>query len=155
MTTIATDGIVMAADSRVTGDGPMYPTEKIFRIRGSLFGTAGDGFMGLALLEWLKTKRRDRKALYEMWDKTTLGIEDADVLFIELSPKGIFLWNCWGIAEPVRRPSYAIGSGAMAAVAAMETKSPEDAIRTALNYDEFSGPPIQVVPLRLARATRR
>ena len=98
-------------------------------------------------MQWLRTKRRNRKELYEIWDKTTLGIEDAEVLFLELSPRGIFLWNCWGIAEPVRRPKYAIGSGAMAAVAAMETKSPEAAIRAAINWDECSGPPIQVVGL--------
>ena len=69
MTTIVCNLECMAADSRVSAEGaPFYHSDKIFRIGDSLFGTAGDGMMGLLMIDWLRGPRKNRLALYKLWD---------------------------------------------------------------------------------------
>jgi 20S proteasome alpha/beta subunit len=131
----------MAADTRVSAEGaPHWHATKIFRIGESLFGTAGDGFMSLTMIEWLKTNR-SRPALYKIW----ADYERDGFWLLELNPSGLYIWDGWGVPEKLIDKRYAIGSGAQAALAALDAgMSPEDAVKGATKYDQYSGPPIQV-----------
>lgn len=141
MTTIAANLECMAADTRVTCDSqPMYSATKIFRIKDSLFGTAGDAYMTLALLRWLEGPRDiyQLHTLFEHADKDEITV-------LELSPVGLFLWNGWGVPERLLNTSYAIGSGGMpAASALLRGESPEDAIRSSVELDPYTGGRVQV-----------
>ena len=154
MTTIAANRECMAADTRVSTGGAHYHAPKIFRIGTSLFGTAGDGDMGLVMIDWLKTAR-NRNVLYKQ-----LGdYERSEVWLIELNPGGICLWTGWGVQERIHDTRYAIGSGQLAALQALDSGSdPEDAVRSAMRYDQYTGEPVQVeylLPPELARKGRR
>lgn len=153
MTTIAANLECMAADTRVTEDGcAPFPATKIFRVGQSLFGSAGHGDMCLVMIEWLKTSR-NRMALYKQW-----GDYDRDqIALLELNPKGLFRWTGWGIPEQVIGVKhYAIGSGQVAALKGMDKgESPEEAVRGAVNYDIYTGNPIQVEYLLPPELTRR
>jgi hypothetical protein len=125
----------MVADNRITGGGAMFHATKIHRIRGSLFGFAGDAMVAMILLKWL-TGPRDIEALHKLIpvDHRT----DVDVL--ELSKDGLAFWNGWGARLPLMDNSYAIGSGSMAALSAVrQGEDPEKAIKHAFGLDECSG----------------
>jgi len=146
----------MAADTRVSDEttGGSYPATKIFRVGNSLFGTAGHGSMCLVMIEWLKTAR-NRQVLYKQW----ADYEREQIWLLELNPKGLFLWDGWGVPEKVLRKSYAIGSGAKAALALMDKgDSPEDAVKGAAHYDMYTHPPVEcewLLPPELKRALKR
>lgn len=104
--------------------------------------------MGLAMIEWLKSQR-NRQMLYKTW-----GTEHAksDIELIEIRPGGIYLWDGWGIPEKVCLKAFAIGSGQMVALQAMKSgSSPHDAVKCAMEWDECTGPPIQVESLKKAK----
>jgi hypothetical protein len=132
----------MAADQKVSAEGcPHYHANKIFRIGDSLFGTAGDGFMGLLMVDWLKKGAKNRAALYKLWN----DYERSAFWLLELNPQGLFLWDGWAIPEKINDSRYAIGSGASAALGAMDAgKTPEESVRSAINLDIYSGAPVQV-----------
>lgn len=127
----------MAADQRVTGDGSLCHTKKIHRIGDSLFGLAGDVMAGLAVIEWLKTKR-NRSLLYKSFgDDVQWRYE---MVLLELSPAGLALWNAWGTRMALLDQTYAIGTGGPVALDALENgATPEEAIRRAMKRDEYSG----------------
>lgn len=133
MTTIACNLREMAADTLVVNSGPMYHADKIFRIGLSLVGTAGDGYMSLAFIEWFKSTKRSMHTLQKM-----IPIEHRDdILMIELRPGGIHLWNGWGVAERIHNEFYAIGSGSMVAIAELKRgESPAKAVMAASDWDE-------------------
>lgn len=143
MTTIAANLECMAADTRVSVDGSApYSATKLFRIGDSIFGTAGDGMMCLVMIEWLRTSQRSRFQLYKNWSENT---ERGDCWLLELSPRGLFLWDGWGVPEKILNKRYAIGSGQLAALKGMDKgESPEEAVKAAPDYDQYSGAPIQV-----------
>lgn len=156
MTTIAVDreSGCMAADTRVSTGGAHYHANKIFRVGTSLFGTAGDGDMGLVMIDWLKTAR-NRQALYRQWS----DYERSDVWLIELNPGGICLWTGWGVQERINDARYAIGTGQLAALKGLDKgETPEEAVRGAIQYDQYTGEPLQVeylLPPELARKRRK
>ena len=131
----------MAADTRVTGDGAIYHADKIFRIGDSLLGTAGDAFMCRVFLEWFKNPKRSVPALRKMLER-----EEKDAfLILELEPKGLALWNGWGIPEPIHDQCYGIGSGSMSALALLRKgASLEDAVNGAMPLDEATGGRVQI-----------
>ena len=140
MTTIACNRECMAADTRVSTGGAHYHANKIFRIGCSLFGTAGDGSMGLVMVDWLKTTR-NRQRLY----KDFADYERDEVWLIELNPGGIYLWTGWGLPEKINDQRYAIGSGQLSALTELDSGgTPEAAVSAALHYDQYSGAPLQV-----------
>ncbi len=154
MTTIVCTHEGMAADTRVSVEGSaFYHANKIFRIGNSLFGTAGDGMMCLVMIEWLKTAQRSRHALYKHWTENT---ERYACGLLELNPNGIFLWDGWGVPEKINDKRYALGSGNMAAMDAIDHGADlEEAVRRAAKYDQYSGAPIQVEMLRAAPKGKR
>ena len=129
----------MAADQRCTDDtgGPICHVTKLHRVGDSVFGLAGDAFMGLVPLEWLGTKR-NRLQLYKMFGDDDIAWR-YETLLLELSETGLALWNGWGLRMPILDKTYGIGTGADAALTAMDKgASPEEAIR-AVRRDPYSG----------------
>lgn len=143
MTTICVDAKegVMAADRRVVTAGSFYNADKIFRINGSLFGTAGNGMQCLAFIEWVKGKRNPILLHRLMGDYDREGI-----IIVELNALGIFIWDGWGYPERVVHDRFmAVGSGGMAALEAMRHgATAEEAVKRAMAHDESTGGDIQV-----------
>lgn len=136
MTTVVSNLECMAADQRTTGGGPMFHTNKLYRVGDSIFGIAGDCVLGHLMMDWLATKKRDRVELYELLPEA--GRNEIEIL--ELSPDGLAYWNGWGVRLPLLDHSYAIGSGAMAALQALRLgQEPEDAVMEAAHVDESTG----------------
>jgi len=127
----------MAADQRMTDAGPMAHVKKIRRVGDCLYGLCGAVSPGLVFFKWFESGKRDLWRLYKM-----IG-EDSRYGFsiIELGPEGLALWDGWGVRIPLLDRTFAVGTGASAALAAMEEygKTPEDAIRVAIKRDECSG----------------
>lgn len=143
MTTIATDGKTMAADSRVTG-GFMNTHRKLYSIGDSVFGIAGTVSKVLRVVDWISAGCPDG---------SKPDVDD-EFAILQLSPQGLWHW------DHALRPfqygtSYAaIGSGAQFALGAMLAgKNPAKAVAIACELDECSGPPIEVA--RLPRQPRR
>lgn len=140
MTTIVATREWMAADQRATDDGaPLCHVKKLWYIGDSIFGIAGDAHAAMVILRWMETKKRDPKALYEMFGEKDIAWRYETVL-LELSHSGLALWNGWGIPLPLLDDAYAIGTGAHAALAALDRgASPEDCIKQAAKRDQYSG----------------
>ena len=148
MTTVVANRECMAADERVTSGEPLFPTTKIFRIKGSLFGFCGDLHRCHVMLEWLKGKR-DRLELFKLFHQ-----EDGryELELLELNKSGLSLWNGWGVPIPIHADFYAVGSGGMAAVVSMKKHNdPIQAVKDAMDFDEATGPPIRVEYLRQSK----
>lgn len=143
MTTIAATLTEMAADTACVTGGPVATVTKLHRIGGSIFGEAGAAFESLLIIEWLKGKR-DRRLLHKMPE----AFDRDGVYLIELSKEGLALWNGWGIRMPIADAMYSIGSGSMAAMAALKAGAdPESAIRIAAELDENTREPVEVMRL--------
>jgi ATP-dependent protease HslVU (ClpYQ) peptidase subunit len=128
MTTIVATTEMMASDRRVTG-GPMFRITKIQRIRGSLYGGAGNVEQILKMFEWFRNP--------DMKPDWKFGTEFE---ILQLSPEGLFLWGGEMIAMPLDLPHYAIGSGGAFALGAMEAGAPPaEAIRIAHKFDPYTG----------------
>lgn len=99
---------------------------------------AGDCFAGIALIDWLKTPKRDRAKLHKMFgDDVAWRYE---MVLLELSPSGLALWNAWGHRLPILDKTYGVGTGCPIALEAMDHGlSPAEAIRKAMKRDECSG----------------
>jgi len=141
MTTIAVNRECMAADTRVITGGSYYHAPKIHRVDDTLWGTAGDAFACLAVIDWLKTPKRSPFILHRAF-----ADHDRDsVLLVGLGPEGITLLTGWGTFERVLDDQIAIGSGSMAALEAMRHGSdPETAVKRAMTHDEATGGQVQV-----------
>lgn len=148
MTTIAVNLQEMSADTAVVNSGPLYYADKLFRIGVSIFGTAGDGYMDLAFIEWVKSSRRSPQSLQKQ-----IPIEHRnDILCVELRPGGIYLWNGWGYGERIHGKFYAIGSGSMVAMEGLyRGDTPAEAVKAAMRWDENTGGPIQTERLKRKR----
>lgn len=154
MTTIVANLEGMAADTRVSEEGaPFYQATKIFRIGNSLFGTAGHGDMCLVMVEWLKTAQRSRMALYKQW----ADYDRDQLVLLELRlPGELYRWTGWGLPERILSERWAVGSGATAALTALDHGADlEEAVKAATEYDQYSGAPIQVEMLKVTSRKRK
>ena len=134
MTTVATNGEVMAADSCISGD---YADEgsKIRRIGRSLYGIAGDYTAAMKFLDW-RAKPKSKPDV------------SGDFEALEINAKGIWYWD--NNLRPVKagRKFAAIGSGSSAAMGAMLAgKGPREAVKIACQLDNASALPIIVEEL--------
>ncbi len=151
MTTIVANRECMAADQRVTGDGPICHATKLRRIGASVYGIAGSVFPATLLLDWIASGAKDRSRLHRMLSEDAR--ESFDVL--ELSAEGLAVWNGWGVRIPLHDECYAIGSGSMSALQALRSGStPADAIRMTFHLDECSGGSVEVMPLAVKKRKR-
>lgn len=155
MTTICATREWMAADQRATDDGPMCHVKKLRYIGDSIFGMAGDCHIAMVVLKWLETPKRNPKALYEMFGEKDIAWR-YEIVLLELSPDGLALWNGWGVKLPILDDTYAIGTGAHAALAALDRgASPEECIQQAAKRDQYSGVFVQPEVLHLLPKGRR
>jgi len=131
----------MAADARVSGM-PMFVTDKIFRVNGSLIGGAGRMEHILRFVEWRRNP--DSKPTFS---------DSAEFEILELTSDGKIIW--WGVemvAIPIKGDCYAIGSGANFALGAMSMgASPQQAIQIASKWDSATGNEVRVLQLKAGK----
>jgi hypothetical protein len=136
VTTIVANLEAMASDQRISG-GPMFPAQKIHRIKGSLYGGAGSWEQLLKMFEWFRNP--DMKPEWKF---------EPDFEIVQLSPEGIFVWGREMIAMPINNQFYATGSGGAYALGAMEAGADlRSAVQIASKYDSATGHGVRVVTL--------
>jgi hypothetical protein len=140
VTTIIADAEagVMVADSKTTDGSVKWSSQKIERIGDSIFGAAGEAQDIETFLAWIRRKKAAPKP----------RIKDDDFVAIELNQTGLFRWEHKLKPFPPGSSKHAIGTGAMAAMAALEMgASAERACEVACLVDDASGLPLQVLKL--------
>jgi hypothetical protein len=133
MTVIVATKTAMYCDSRCTSGETHFATEKVFRIRGSLVGTAGDSNAIERFLFWFKGSR-------------TKAIEKGDGTFtvLVLNKKGLFLFEDCSMPDPIKDPWYAIGSGGSVAIGALAMGAAAGrAVEIACEHADGCGLPVQ------------
>lgn len=142
MTTVASDGRVMAADSMLTygameRSAPAQP--KIFKFDGCLYGFSGRDDMVQQARDWITSREGPKKRP---------KLEEDSVWILKIDAEG----KCWAAYETlvfVPRPlPCAIGGGSVVAETAMYLgKSPAEAVQVAIDLTQGSGGPIQTLAL--------
>lgn len=147
MTTIACNRSEMAADSLTSCAGLVYDTAKIVRVGGSLIGVGGAGAVMGKFNRWIAMRpgpKRDALA-----ESIMASGEDEMVLALILNRDGIFVMDKSLALEEVIGDCHAIGTGAMAAMAAIKCgASVENAVKIACDLDADSRPPVVSHKLR-------
>jgi len=145
MTTIACNLKEMAGDSRGGYEGvgtDFVKVMKLFTANGSIYGMQGEDCAGqIHAVDWImKGAIPENKPM----------IFQANWHFLELSPKGIFLWNNVHEREPLLHNVMAVGSGRKVALYGMIYlgMSPAEAVLAASKVDVNTGPPIFVASLK-------
>lgn len=130
MTTIATDGKTMAADSLMTGNGEILGTfRKIHRCKnGSIAGSAGTPFNSVLFNEWLDNQEGEKPKLTDNFSGLVLTSEGK-----------VFYYNEHLIPVEYIAP-MTVGSGGDLALGAI----PAQAVGIAMQRDTRTGGDIQV-----------
>lgn len=119
---------VMAADAQWTDATSVGLTRKVFRVKGSLIGVAGDMRECALVLEWFRGGMKGHPP------------KGGDVGALVLSSKGLHTWSASDGLLPEQSKFFAIGSGAHAARGAMMAGADcVAAVRIACNIDAGSG----------------
>jgi ATP-dependent protease HslVU (ClpYQ) peptidase subunit len=143
MTTIAYRDGVLAADSRLTVDygsgARKHTTKKLFRKRITegkksydvIIATAGESSPGMVFLDWYGSGKPIPDMFLHM---------GGDFTCLVLTPKGLYEYDVYCRGELIEEEFYAVGSGSMAALAAMHCgKSAVEAVRIASRIDPYTG----------------
>lgn len=132
MTTIATNGKSMAADSLIeSGYICQVSHPKLFTFADGIFGCAGDMAKAVYFKDWVRDGMDANKYPEEI---------KKDAHFLQLVPGGeVFSWG----ADPYRilmGPPAAIGSGSEYAMGAMLAgATPYEAVKIAAQLDPYTG----------------
>lgn len=137
MTTIATDGKVLAADRQVS-DGSLIcsPATKIARLaNGAVVGVAGGAFNLMAFLEWFNGGRKE-----------TLQLHSDDFEALVLTAAGqVVCYDRHG-RTLIQAPPVAIGTGAQIAIGAMEAgATAQEAVEIACRRDAWTSGPVDTL----------
>lgn len=136
MTTIIATKDRMIADSYVTAS-VAFNTQKIFKIKNSLFGYCGELGECLLMLEWIKDgchKKHKPK------------IDESEL--IQINGKRIVVWDKHLIPILVSNPIYAIGSGSHYALGAVAAgASLEKAMEIASTLCTYTKPPFTSISI--------
>lgn len=144
MTTIAARAGCIAADSRETwtsedGGSRIHLCKKLFRKRVGkgakahdvVIGTAGESAPGMLYVDWYGSGHPPPPQLLA---------EGADFTILLLKPKGIYVADAYCREVPILEKFFAVGSGAVAALAAMHCgKSAREAVSIASRIDPYTG----------------
>ncbi len=135
MTTIAWDGLMLAADSQITLGATKYTGHKICKLPdGSLFGGAGDGAAVNRARDYLSGKRATRPK-----------VENCQLIQI-MPDREVRLYAATWDYEVLTDRFVAIGSGADFALGALECgKSAVQAVEIACRRDAHSGFPVESI----------
>lgn len=157
MTTIAYRDGILAADSRLTVDhgsgARKHFCKKLFRktiTEGKkkfdvIIATAGESSPGMVFVDWYGSGKPVPDLFLHI---------GGDFLCLVLRPDGLFEYDVYCRGEEIHEDFYAIGSGSMAALAAMHCgKSALDAVRIAARIDTYTGG--RIVSESLAPKTKR
>lgn len=137
MTTIVADTYagVMASDSQWTDGTEVGERKKIYRLNRGLIGLAGDL---TAVEEWLTAYRRKDEQIRVA----------GKLVVLRLDSLGIHVWTPADDWVRMHEKRYAVGTGGMAARAAMmHGASAAEAVRTACQLDAGSGGRVRVYRL--------
>ena len=135
-TIIAVRNEGMYSDSRCTS-GVNFSTRKIHKVGKALIGGAGTLGDVLKFVQWVKDGGKGK-----------LKIKDTDILV--MNKRGIFLYDgSHTDGFEVFDDVYAIGSGAIAALAAMKYgASPKKALEVSAKFDHMTGGKMQFLPFK-------
>lgn len=138
MTTIAANKTTMAADSKTDCDGTWFGTTKLYRIGDSIVGAAGDNSAIVKFITWFRNKRTKRPTFSDN--------ESFSALI--LTPRGLFHMDDSMGMDLVKDDYFAVGSGAVAALVAMDCGlSPTEAVEAACKRDQLTGGPVDTMTL--------
>lgn len=139
MTTVAyRDGVIAVDTLGVSNSGMIRETKKLHRIHGAIIGLSGVYDDCLTFVDWWE-RGHDMAALPQFI--LYRGAEDApDFHAIVLDAAGVYLWTEHFQPSPIHEPFFSLGSGAMAARAAMHMgASAERAVEVAMKVDLHTG----------------
>lgn len=136
MTTIAFRDGVMAADSQAHADGVKFRNEtKLFRVKGNVIGLCGADVTGQMLLNWYENGAPE----FTLTSRPSIA-DDYGFGALVLNKSGLLYVDQHFQPVAVREPFHAIGSGAMAAIAAMYCgKNAIQAVQVAARVDRDTG----------------
>lgn len=155
MTTIAVKDGIMAADSLATGGSGKQICQKLHRKQITegrktfdvVIGIAGEVFAALTFFDWYGTGKQI--------PDTILNIH-SDFSCLILRPDGLYEVDNHCRPDLVLDESFAIGSGAQAARAAMLCgKSAVEAVRIAARLDHSTGGRVSMMMLDPPKPTRK
>ena len=149
MTTIAWDGVTLAADRRASSNGaPIMEVQKIHRTpNGALVGASGNYGACWALCAWVQAGAQGDPPV-------SLSSDDwGDILMVD--PDGtLFLWGVHG-RFPLANNRFAIGSGAAYALAAMACgRTAVEAVALAAEFDHQTGTLVDTLTLLKSKRRR-
>ena len=133
MTTIATDGKTIAAESRSIGSFIVQgDVKKLYRLKdGRVAGTCGASWATEVFIQWMNGEG-EKPVIEDGFGALVLGEE--------------VTFYCSKLSPLIVKPPYAIGSGCEFAMGAMLAgKSPKEAVKIAIKLDEGSGGKITVM----------
>jgi hypothetical protein len=114
LTVIAFDGTTLAGDRMGSKNPMLFEVRKVHRIRGHLIGWAGKTDAGASFNHWFESGC-DPDKYPKMQERGDDGVDA-----IVISPEGrIFLYESGPYPTEVMQRTFAIGSGAEAALAVM------------------------------------
>jgi hypothetical protein len=134
MTIIAVKDGLMASDSRSTGDYIQNVT-KVVQGDNITVGWSGDWVAGYAIAEWIAKISKDDEP----------PTDDCDVDLLVMIGKKLWLADQKMRMAPVPRGHFAIGSGAIGAMVAMNLGlSAEQAVKEVIKVDESCGGRVKI-----------
>jgi len=137
MTTIVVCGSEMACDSRVSG-GFTAASRKIRKKKNCIVGYAGDWIAGEYFADYYLSSKEEKPN----------RDSDDDLELLVLKKSGIYLVDYRFREVRICGNHYAIGSGAAAAMVAMNLGlNAADAIREAIKVDDYTGGKVRVLKL--------
>jgi hypothetical protein len=137
MTTIAFDGMTLAADRRMGGG---YNVPKVFKLRDGRYAAGcGDYDYVLEIIHWLN-RGSPRDDVPVLPDKNEDGEPAAEVIVV--SAKGVVSWLTWPFLreQKLTETKVAFGSGSDYALGAMAAgATARQALKIAHRYDPDTG----------------
>lgn len=138
MTTIVATKSMMAADSKTVVGESWFYSRKLYRIGGAIVGVAGDSQAIEKFLAWYG-KPRSKKPEFK---------DSESFAALVLTPKGLFHVDESLTLDPVHDDYFAVGSGAIAALVAMDCGlSPVEAVEAASRRDLNTGGRVETMEL--------
>lgn len=135
MTTIAWDGLTLAADKQSTCSGLIHKTTKIFKHWTGLYGVTGHLTHGLTVYKWITEQNADPALYPENPSSDDYGY----VLHINVDSE-IFCYEGYAIPAQMEDKFIAVGSGRDFATAAMYLgQTAVQAIATSSIFDANTG----------------
>jgi hypothetical protein len=152
MTTIATDGIIIAADTQsVRGHNEIAPwrQEKIVRRHGRVYASSGSANIRDALIEWHNAGCNPKEI-------PVCSKEAGGWTLLVIDTTGMHICNEDTPYPMTVTPPFTMGSGGDWAMGAMHAgSSPERAVEIACQLDVYSGTPVRAINIAEALGLQR